>query len=101
MQSEERWEIIYNQINGAYVPGVCEGVRDESTGVLTPLVEQAYGARDRLSERLGVDPANDTDFELLVSGFEDLSRACGELMYRYGFADGQKKRYGTEEEETG
>lgn len=90
MQEEERWEIVYNQINGAYVPGVCEGVQDETTaeGVLSPLVEQAYEARNRLSERLGVEPDGDPDFEALVSGFEALSRACGKLMYQYGYRDG-------------
>lgn len=89
---EERWEVIYNQINGAYVSGVCQGVRDETSmeGELAPLVEQAYGARDRLSERLGVEPGSDPDFEQLVSGFEAISRVCGKLMYRYGCRDGMQ-----------
>ena len=92
VQKEERWEIIYNQINGAYVSGVCEGVRDETSmeGVLGPLVERVYEARDRLGERLGVEPGGDSDFEQLVSGFEALSRACGRLMYHYGYRDGAK-----------
>lgn len=28
MHNTQRWEDIYNQINGAYIPGVCEGVGD-------------------------------------------------------------------------
>lgn len=92
VQKEERWEIIYNQINGAYIPGVCEGIRDETSagGEIAPLVEQAYAARDRLSERLGVDPAGDPDFEALVSGFEEMSRVCGKLMYHCCYQDGAR-----------
>ena len=92
MQDTERWEIVYNQINGAYVPGFCKDVRDESSGILGPFVEQAYQARDRLCERLGVDPGTDSDFELLVGGFEALSRACGKLMYQYGYQDGSNAK---------
>ena len=94
MQDTERWELIYNQINGAYVPDVCEGVPDESTmeGELGPLIEQAYEARSRICERLGVDAGNDKDFEALVSGFEDFARTCGKLMYHYGYQDGQRTK---------
>lgn len=90
MHEEERWEMIFNQLNGAYVSEMCEGVRDETSagGELAPLLEQAYAARDRLSERLGVEPAYDPDFEALVSGFKEMSRVCGQLMYRYGYRDG-------------
>lgn len=94
MQVKKRWEIIYNQINGAYISGVCEGIRDETSagGELAPLVEQAYAARDRLGERLGVDPAGDPDLEALVSGFEEMSRVCGKLMYHRGYQDGGAMR---------
>lgn len=90
MQDLERWEFIYDQINGLSEPDVCAWVKDETVegGELAPLVEQVYGARNRLCERLGVDPDTDEDFEQLVSGFEALSRACGRLMYRYGYQDG-------------
>jgi len=86
----ERWEFIYNSINGINEDDVCAWVRDESgpDGALGPLTEQAYGARDRLCERLGLDPDTDPDLELLIGGFEDISRVCGELMYRYGYRDG-------------
>lgn len=57
---------------------------------LGPLARQVYEARNRLCERMGVNPDTDPDFELLVSGFEEFSRACGELMYRYGCQDGIK-----------
>lgn len=79
MKFEERWEFIYNQINGMLEPDVCEWVKDETAegGELGPLVAQIYGARDRLGERLGVDPAVDEDFELLIGGFEDFARVCG------------------------
>lgn len=42
MRNTERWEFIYNQINGLNEPDVCEWVRDESSaeGALGPLVEQ-------------------------------------------------------------
>lgn len=92
MKGEERWELIYNQINGACISGLCEEVRDETAGEgeLAPLVEQAYETRNRLSERLGVDPDGDPDFEQLVSGFEAISRVCGKLMYRYGYRDGRR-----------
>lgn len=92
MQDEARWELIYNQINGFTEPDVCPWVRDESSmeGALGPLVKQAYEARSRLCERMGLNPDNDPDFELLVCGFEAFSRACGELMYRYGYQDGLK-----------
>lgn len=84
----ERWEFIYDQINGMNEPDVCEWVRDESSmeGVLGPLIEQAYGARNRICERLGIDP-EDPDMELLVSGFEGFAQACGKLMYHYGYLD--------------
>ena len=87
---EERWEIIYDQINGLNKYDVCEGVRDESEldGALGPLIDSIYHARDRIGERLGVDPDADPDFELLVIGVENLSRACGKLMYQYGYQDG-------------
>ena len=90
--SLERREFIYNQINGLNEPTVCEWVRDETSvgGELAPLIEQVYEARNRLSERLGVDAGDDEDFELLVSGFEDFARACGKLMYHYGYQDGAK-----------
>ena len=86
---EERWEMIYNQINGMNEPDVCEWVKDESSmdGALGPLIEQTYEARNRLCKRLGTDP-EDPDMELLVGGFEDFARACGKLMYHYGYLDG-------------
>ena len=55
-------------------------------------MEQAYAARDRLGERLGVDPAGDPDLEALVSGFEEMSRVCGKLMYHRGYQDGGAMR---------
>lgn len=90
MRDTERWEFIYNQINGLNESDVCEWARDESEsdGVLGPLIEQVYGARDRLCERLALDPDADPDLELLLGGFERLSRACGRLMYGYGYRDG-------------
>lgn len=85
----ERWEFIYDQINGMLRPDVCEWVKNETAegGELAPLIEQIYEARNRLGERLGVDPATDEDLELLVGGFEDFSCACGKLMYHYGHLD--------------
>ena len=90
MNSGERWKFIYDQLNGLNEPDVCAWVKDETAegGELATLVEQIYGARNRLCERLGADPDTDEDFELLVGGFEKLSRACGNLMYRYGYQDG-------------
>lgn len=89
-----RWEFIYNKINGISESDVCEWVRDETSmeGELGPLVEQVYEVRSRLSERLGVEPDIDPDFEQLVSGFERLSRACGRLMYFYGYQDGRNAK---------
>ena len=84
---EERWEIIYNQINGLNEPDVCEWARDES-GELDKLIDRIYRARDRLCGRLGVDPDADPDLELLISGLEDFARTCGRLMYQYGYQDG-------------
>lgn len=91
-QSTQRWEELYNQINGVYIPGICDAVRDETSeeGILAPLIERAYAARDRLAERLGADPGFDPDFEQLVSGFESISRACAGLMYLYGYQDGRR-----------
>lgn len=88
--NKERWEFIYNQINGLNEPDVCEWVKDESTmdGALGPLVEQVYRTRDRLCEKTGLDPDADPDLETLLCGFEAISRACGKLMYQYGFQDG-------------
>lgn len=90
MRDGARWEFIYNQINGMNEPDVCEWVRDESSmeGALGPLTEQIYNARTRLCERAGLDPDTDTDVKLLISGFEELSRVCGKLMYQYGYQDG-------------
>lgn len=89
MQDEKRWEFIYNQINGLNEPDVCGWVKDESSmdGELGPLMEQVYQARDRLCERTGLNPDSDPDFELMISGFEKISRICGKLMYRYGCQD--------------
>lgn len=86
----ERWEFIYNKINGLSEPDVCEWARDESSmaGALGPLIEQAYEARNRLCEKTGLDPDADPDFEQLIRGFEEVSRTCGKLMYRYGYQDG-------------
>lgn len=88
--NKERWEFIYNQINGLNEPDVCEWVKDESSmgGALGPLVEQVYGARDRICEKTGLDPDADPDLETLLRGFETISRACGRLMYQYGYQDG-------------
>lgn len=90
---EERWEIIYNQINGAYAPGVCEGVKDEASegGELFSLVEKIYEAREHLCERVNLDAGTDPDLEDMFSGFEDLSRVCGKLMYHHGYQDGVNK----------
>ena len=92
MQNGDRWKFIYNQINGMNESDVCEWVRDESSieGSLGPLIEQAYVARNRICERLGTDP-EDSDMELLIKGFEDFARACGKLMYHYGYLDGVHK----------
>lgn len=94
MQNEMRWEMVYDQINGAFVPGVCEGVKDESAmdGKLGPLVAQIYEARDRLCQRTGISPDNDADLERLIDGAERLCRACGMLMYHYGWHDGHDAR---------
>ena len=90
MNDEERWEFIYDQINGLNEADVCEWAKDETAegGALALLVEQIYGARNRLCKRLGADPDTDKDFGLLVSGFEGVSRTCGKLMYHYGYQDG-------------
>ena len=92
MKSEERWEFIYNQINGMFQPGVCEWVKDEicEGGELAPLVKQIYEARSRLCERSGLNPDDDPDLELIIDGFENLSRVCGKLMYCYGRRDEEK-----------
>ena len=55
-------------------------------GMLGPMIEQAYAARDRICERLGTG-SEDPDMELLVSGFENFARICGKLMYHYGYLD--------------
>lgn len=57
-------------------------------GTLGPLIEQIYEARNCLSERLGIEPSADPDFEQLIDGIEAFSRACGKLMYYYGCQDG-------------
>lgn len=92
MQGNERWEFIYNQINGLNEPDVCQWVRDESSmdGELGPVVAQAYQARNRLCERAGLDPDNDPDIALMMDSFEKISRICGKLMYRYGLQDGAR-----------
>ena len=90
MQDGARWEFIYDQINGLNAPDVCEWVKDEASegGKLALLIEQAYEARNRLCEKTGLNPDTDPDFELLLSGLEGLSRACGKLMYHCGYQDG-------------
>ncbi len=90
LEKEERWEIIYNKINGEYVLDLCDGVKDECEqgGVLGPLIQKIYQARSRIAERLNVDPALDADFNLLVEGIEEYGRVCGKLMYHYGYQDG-------------
>lgn len=92
MQDEMRWEFIYDQINGALAPDVCEWIKDETSedGELSPLIKRIYEARNRISERVGVDPAAEEDFEELVGGFEEFARTCGKLMYHYGYQDGVK-----------
>ena len=90
MNDGPRWEFIYDQINGLNEPDVCEWAKDETAegGALALLVEQIYEARSRLCEKIGSDPDADPDIELLISGFEKLSRTCGKLMYHYGYQDG-------------
>ena len=89
MQTNERWEFIYNQINGINESDVCEWVKDESSpeGEIGPLTDQIYEARNRICDRTGLNPDSDPDLELLFSGFEKLSRVCGKLMYHYGRQD--------------
>lgn len=89
---EERWEIIYRKMNGEYVLDFCEEVKEEygKDGVLGPLIQQAYLARDRIAERLGVDPDRDKDFCLMTDGFEDFARTSAKLMYGYAYQDGAK-----------
>ena len=91
MNGGARWDFIYNAINGLCRSDVCEWVQDESSmeGALGPLVGQIYETRNRLSERLGVEPDNDPDLEQLIEGIEEFARACGKLMYHYGYQDGE------------
>lgn len=95
MDAEERWEYIYDRINGMNEPDPNERGRIKNEvsvgGVIGPLVEQAYDARDRLCDRFGVEPDDDPDLERLIDGFEGLSRVCGKLMYYYGYQDGVKQ----------
>ncbi|MDE7171802.1 MAG: hypothetical protein K2O11_08025 [Oscillospiraceae bacterium] len=93
MQNAERWKFIYDQINGTNESDVCEWVKDETSegGELAPLIGQIYEARNRLCEKTGLNPDTDSDIELLVSGFENFARACGKLMYHYGYMDGTHK----------
>lgn len=90
MRGLERWELIYNQISGLCELDVCEWVKDETAedGELWPVLKQAYDARSRVAERLGVDPSGDKDLAQLADSFEAFARACGKLMYRYGYQDG-------------
>lgn len=92
MQERERWEFIYNQINGLYELDVCEWVKDETAedGELAELVEKIYQARERLCERMKLDGGADPDLEDIFNGFEALSRVCGKLMYHYGRQDAVK-----------
>lgn len=94
LSKEERWEIIYNKINGEYVLDFCQEVRDECAegGVLGPLIQQFYLARNRIAGRIGVDPGLDLDFNLMTDGLEGYARACGRLMYHYGYHDGINKK---------
>lgn len=94
MKDGARWEFIYNKINGLSESDVCEWVQDESSmeGAIGPLAEQIYEVRNRLAERLNVDPDADPDFEQLVNGLERFSRACGKLMYHYGYQDGTNQK---------
>lgn len=89
LKNEERWERIYNKINGEYDPYLCAEMKDEVSegGMLGPLGQQIYQARDRIAERLNIDPALDADFNLLIEGIESYGRASGKLMYQYGYQD--------------
>ena len=86
MNEKERWEQVYDQINGGYQEGCWDGIWNEAgpDGCIGPLVEQIYSARDRLCERTGISPDADPDLEELLDGFECLCRVCGKLMYHYG-----------------
>lgn len=89
LEQEERWELIYEKINGEYVMDFCTEVRDEmSGGEIGPLIQQFYLARNRIAARLGLDPALDRDFTQLTDAMECYARTCGKLMYRYGRQDG-------------
>lgn len=84
LEQEERWELIYEKINGEYVMDFCTEVRDEmSGGEIGPLIQQFYLARNRIAARLGLDPALDRDFTQLTDAMERYARTCGKLMYRY------------------
>ena len=89
MERKERWEQVYEQINGTRFPDVWDGISNEAgqDGLIGPLVEEIYRGRDRLCARTGISPDGDPDLEVMMDGFERLCRTCGMLMYRYGRKD--------------
>ena len=92
LEKEERWEIIFNKINGEYVLELCKEVKDECAGggIVGKQIQKLYQARDRVADRLGVDPVIDADFHQMTEALEEYARTCGKLIYHYGYQDGVK-----------
>ena len=90
MERNERWAFVYTQLNGGGQESQWEGIPNEAMpgGQLYPLVEEIYGARERLRVKAALSEEAEEELERMTDGFERLCRRCGELMYRYGVKDG-------------
>lgn len=93
MGKDERWALVYAQLNGGGQEKPWEGIPNEAApgGRLYPLVEEIYGARERLRGQAKLSGEAERELERVVDGFERLCRCCGELMYQYGVKDGEEK----------
>lgn len=73
----------YPELNIPYVKNEFE-----EGAVCEQLYKEAFEAKERLQERLGVAGKEDKDVEIIFNSLEDIGRILTMKMYEYGYKNG-------------